>query len=92
MKNPPHITDLLNQRFGMLQVIEIMPWEFKGKSKKYYVRCKCDCGSTSSIETNYLRSGNKKHCGCIPQDRSKFTEEKRKRDSIGVKLHNQLNR
>lgn len=70
MNNPPHIKKLINQKFGMLEVIELMPWQYKGNCKKYYVKCKCDCGSTSTIETNYLRSGLKNHCGCIPQDRT----------------------
>lgn len=84
MKNPTHITDLLNQRFGMLQVIEIMPWEFKGRSKRYYVKCKCDCGSISNVETNYLRSGNKKHCGCIPQDRTNVRNANKSKERVSI--------
>jgi len=84
LNNPPQVTKLLNQRFGMLEVVEILPWEFKSGTKKYYVSCKCDCGSSSIVETNYLRSGDKKHCGCIPQDRSKVREASKKRDRISM--------
>ena len=84
MKNPPQVTKLLGQRFGMLEVVEIMPWEFKSGTKKYYVKCQCDCGSASTVETNHLRSGLKNHCGCIPQDRSKIREMSRKRDRANM--------
>lgn len=56
---PPKI-DYTGQKFGKLTVIE---WE-KGKDKKSYWLCKCDCGNYTQSYTHALRSGRNKSCGC----------------------------
>lgn len=61
---PPRI-DLTNQRFGRLIAIE-----YNGNSKW---KCKCDCGNEVLVETNNLRTGNTKSCGCYQKDRAHET-------------------
>ena len=54
--------DLTNQRFGKLVAIE------KGKKDKaqhQYWICKCDCGNIVEINSDNLRRGLTKSCGCL---------------------------
>lgn len=53
--------DLTDQRFGRLTVLE------KAENYKNLTRwlCKCDCGNTKIVVTEYLRSGRVKSCGCL---------------------------
>lgn len=53
--------DLLNQQFGYLTVIENMG---KMDGRRYYWKCRCDCGKEVVIEGSRLRNGNTKSCGC----------------------------
>lgn len=55
------IIDLLNQRFGRLQVIE-----YKGLNKHNHATwlCKCDCGKECIVASGNLRRGNQVSCGC----------------------------
>ena len=54
--------NLIGQKFGRLLVLE------KGKKDKaqhqYYV-CKCDCGNICEINSDNLRRGLTKSCGCL---------------------------
>lgn len=52
--------DLIGERFGALTVIDNVTNHGKNRWK-----CKCDCGSIIYTDTNHLRSGNTKSCGCI---------------------------
>ena len=58
---PPR-TNLYGQIFGRLTVID---WEGHGKW-----RCRCECGSEVLVQTDNLKSGNTKSCGCLQKDRA----------------------
>lgn len=54
--------DLTNQRFGRLVALE------KGKKDKashQYWICKCDCGNIVEVNSDNLRRGLTKSCGCL---------------------------
>jgi len=53
--------DLTGQRFGQLQVLRFARKSANGKSRSL---CKCDCGRTSTVLNNNLKSGATKSCGC----------------------------
>ena len=57
----PKIIDLANQTFGRLQAISVAPQS--GRTRKW--RCKCACGKTVDVVTNYLVSGHTRSCGCL---------------------------
>ena len=62
-------SNLLNQRFGKLLVIE------KTDLRKYnniIWKCRCDCGNITYVPTNSLTKGDTKSCGCMKS----FGEEK----------------
>lgn len=57
---PSHI-DLTGQRYGRLLVVKDL-----GKiNGKYRSECVCDCGNTTTVQNDSLRSGNTKSCGCL---------------------------
>lgn len=54
--------DMLNQKFGMLLVIDEAPSDKKGNAMW---KCQCDCGNICIIAGKNLRNGNSKSCGCL---------------------------
>lgn len=56
------LPDLTGQRFGRLTVIAKAEDRPTGCSKWL---CQCDCGNTSSVGNNALKSGHTKSCGCL---------------------------
>jgi hypothetical protein len=55
--------NLSGQRFGRL-IIESKAEE-RNRSGDILWNCICDCGNTSKVNTESLKSGNTKSCGCI---------------------------
>ena len=58
--------DLTGKRFGRLVALEID--EDKSHNGIIYWKCKCDCGSITSVQTRNLNSGAIKSCGCIKKE------------------------
>lgn len=56
------VKDLTGQRFGKLTAVR--PTE-KRASTSIIWECLCDCGNTTFVPGNNLRSGNTKSCGCL---------------------------
>lgn len=64
MKLHPNAKDLRGARFGRLVAIEP-----NGKSSTSLAwRCKCDCGSETTVRAYSLRVGNTKSCGCLAKE------------------------
>jgi hypothetical protein len=57
----PKFIDITGQKFGRLQVIEIVGTDHLGKAQW---RCICRCGNETVVAGVNLRSGNTKSCGC----------------------------
>jgi len=57
--------DLIGQRFARLLVVERLPNTTAGARRW---RCRCDCGTLSTVTTGCLRSGNTNSCGCLARD------------------------
>ncbi|MCD7751035.1 MAG: transcriptional regulator [Lachnospiraceae bacterium] len=61
--------DLAGQRFGSLTVIK--PTE-KRSNKRIVWECRCDCGNTAFVQTQYLKDGSTKSCKtCQKENRPK---------------------
>lgn len=58
---PPR-TNLYNHKFGKLTVLD---WEGAGKWL-----CQCECGNLTSVQTDNLKNGNTKSCGCLQKERA----------------------
>lgn len=70
--------DLMNQRFGKLLVVENAG---KLDGRRYFWKCKCDCGNVVTVEGSKLRSGNTKSCGCGKYDGLKKYNEQNSEES-----------
>ena len=58
--------DLTGQLFGRLRVVA-----FSHRSgKRYYWRCRCQCGGENIVRSCGLTSGNTSSCGCLQRDRA----------------------
>lgn len=58
-----NINDLINERFGMLIVLERE--DVNDPSGKTIWKCQCDCGNTVSVRRDSLLGGNTTSCGCL---------------------------
>ena len=54
--------NLIGEKFGRLTVQE---WVGNGKWK-----CLCECGNTILVQTDNLKSGNTKSCGCYQKEQA----------------------
>jgi hypothetical protein len=62
----PAFQDLTGQRFGRLVVERRGGVHATPNGSRFTLwRCRCDCGGTSEVKANALRSGNTKSCGCL---------------------------
>ena len=62
------IIDLTGNIYGKLIVTNFAYRKRSGKNYKYYWACQCDCGRVCTIESNNLKSGITKSCGCYRED------------------------
>lgn len=78
------IVDLTGQRFGKLIVLEKA-----GKAKDGHCtwKCKCDCGNETIVNSNNLRSGNTKSCGCGEKENLKKLHFKKVHGDSNSKLY-----
>ena len=58
------LIDLAGQRFGRLVVAELAP---KLDRRTRWI-CQCDCGNVSHAQSDDLRSGHSKSCGCLSKE------------------------
>ena len=54
--------DLTGQKYGKLTVIKRVE---NNISNRVSWLCKCDCGNETIVDSNSLRTGNTKSCGCL---------------------------
>ena len=57
--------DLTGERFGKLVVLKR---HHKDKHRNFYWLCKCDCGNETVVQSNNLKNGNVKSCGCLGRE------------------------
>ena len=57
--------DITGERFGKLTVISKHHLD---KRQEWHWECKCDCGNTTIVTGNKLRSGHTKSCGCMLEE------------------------
>lgn len=67
----PKILDLVGQQFGRLIVAGRIGSKrsSEGRSSIWW-NCVCACGASCEVDTNSLRSGNTKSCGCLMRETS----------------------
>jgi hypothetical protein len=63
-KSCGHREDLTGERFSRLLVVGKDNTPTKSKRKRVKWSCLCDCGNTTSVSSDNLKSGNTMSCGC----------------------------
>lgn len=61
-ENPPKMINLMNQRFGRLTVIGRAENDHRGRAQW---RCACVCGRIVTRQSETLRRGRSRSCGCL---------------------------
>ena len=63
--------DLTGQKFGRLKILKLAYKKIRNdkKSSRCYWLCQCDCGNTSIVLTDLLKSGHTQSCGCIAKEK-----------------------
>lgn len=56
------IKDLTGEVFGKLKVIEMTP---ERRNRQVVWKCECECGNTTYVVGQALRTGHTKSCGCL---------------------------
>lgn len=63
------INRYLGKRYGRLVVIGLDHYDYNCVGKRrFYLKCRCDCGNEVAVIKSNLTSGNTKSCGCYYQD------------------------
>lgn len=65
VERPSSIVDITGERFGRLTVLH----RVANIKNQVAWHCKCDCGNEVDVIGTYLKSGRKKSCGCMMQER-----------------------
>jgi hypothetical protein len=65
----PKMVDLTGQTFARLTVVRLS--ERRGGKRTMWA-CTCECGGTATVESQDLRSGNTKSCGCLRSETSRL--------------------
>lgn len=80
------LSKLYNQRFGKLVAKE--PITLNHRNRVVW-ECQCDCGNIAYVESDKLKSGHTKSCGCL---KSEKTIIRNKSQAIYNARHNRLYR
>src|SRR5690606_12913575 len=67
-----NLADLTGKQFGRLTAVEITK---RGKRRKVYWLCKCECGNELEVTAERLLQGITKSCGCLRTDEGKNVQE-----------------
>lgn len=59
----PNAECLIGQKFGRLTAIELLI-----RSSRRYYQCACDCGGSSVVRGDQLKSGESQSCGCYKSE------------------------
>ncbi len=60
--------ELIGQKFGRLTVISYAGDSYIGSDNNSKYVCICDCGNTTIVGANKLKSGHTRSCGCLQKE------------------------
>ena len=55
----------IGEKYGRWEIIAI------DKSRNHYYVCRCECGTTKSVNGSTLKNGTSKSCGCLKSEMTK---------------------
>ena len=59
---------MIGVKYGKLTVLEEYR-EVKSGRNRIYLKCKCECGTVTSVVKDKIRSGHTKSCGCLRKEK-----------------------
>lgn len=68
-------------KIGKLQIVEL---SHKNKWGAYYIKCQCDCGSSTTTDFSSLNKSKVQSCGCLQREAVKNTGTKNKKYTVDV--------
>ena len=71
-KNGTIAEDLQGRRFGMLQVVK----RVQNQHDRTSWLCRCDCGNLKIVQSNALKAGRVKSCGCLHRHTDDLTGQR----------------
>lgn len=71
-KNGTIAEDLTGRRFGMLQVVK----RVQNQHDRTSWLCRCDCGNLKIVQSNALKAGRVKSCGCLHRHTDDLTGQR----------------
>lgn len=84
---------MIGKNFGKLKVISELEKRAKGGGKQYL--CQCECGNTTIVRSDHLKSGHTTSCGCnkimITSHRKSQSNLYRRWDKIKQRCYNKNN-
>ena len=68
------MNSIIGNRFGKLIAVEDLGvFKKEGtKTRRHYIRCKCDCGNECIVDMSKLKTGHTTSCGCKNSERLKY--------------------
>lgn len=80
--------NIIGNKYGKLTVIDEISIRKNGRTR-YYVKCLCDCGNTTTAEKAKVKNGITTSCGCVQkQMRNSLGERFRKPNTAFNELYN----
>ena len=70
----PKIDSMINQKFGLLTVLERASKRNDLSSRCIRYKCQCECGNIVEVDGNALRTGHTKSCGCIRKNSAPYID------------------
>lgn len=68
ISKPKDLSNMIGKRFGKLTIIERAETHVTPSGQRKVIwRCKCDCGNETMVQSQDLKSGHTKSCGCLPK-------------------------
>lgn len=68
------MNNLTGQIFGRLTVLKFIE---KTRRRVAIYECRCECGQIKKVQSNTLKSGQTKSCGCLHKETVRLNEKKR---------------
>uniref|UniRef100_A0A6M3ILR1 Treble clef zinc finger domain-containing protein n=1 Tax=viral metagenome TaxID=1070528 RepID=A0A6M3ILR1_9ZZZZ len=75
--------EFVNRRFGRLIVVKLYDFKQYKSNNKHRWYCECECGNTTIVSGENLKSGTTQSCGCLRLEKCGGQQPLKKQDSFG---------
>ncbi len=68
IKIPAGINAMIGQVFNRLTVLELSHRTLRKKGYRYFVKCRCNCGTEKIVDAEEIKYNGTKSCGCLDRE------------------------